>query len=118
MKTCAYCGRENEDSAVHCTECATEEFKTTAAGNVSPITAAEDKWVTLTTYPTLAEADRAAGQLTAEGLSVFIPDQFLIQNASFGGTYGFVRVQVASKDLEAARELLATPPSPPTLPAS
>lgn len=76
--------------------------------------------VTLVTCATLAEADRVAGQLMAEGLSVFIPDQFLMQNASLGATYGFVRVQVASADLEAARELLAPPamPLPPPLPAS
>src|SRR6266498_2039196 len=109
MKTCAYCGRENEDSAVYCIECVTEEFKTPATDNASLIADAGKDWVTLTTCATLAEADRVAGQLTAEGLSVFIPDQFLVQNASFGGTYGFVRVQVASEDLEAARELLAPP---------
>jgi hypothetical protein len=27
MKKCAYCGRENDDSAASCTECGTEEFK-------------------------------------------------------------------------------------------
>ena len=28
MKTCAYCGRENDDEAVDCRECGTREFKT------------------------------------------------------------------------------------------
>jgi len=27
MKKCAYCGRENEDDAVHCRECGTTEFE-------------------------------------------------------------------------------------------
>jgi hypothetical protein len=29
MKSCAYCGRENPDSATHCRECGTDEFVTT-----------------------------------------------------------------------------------------
>src|SRR2546425_6516137 len=29
MKTCAYCGRKNEDSAAACAECGTDEFVTT-----------------------------------------------------------------------------------------
>jgi len=33
MKTCAYCGRENEDEAVHCAECGTDEFKTALLTN-------------------------------------------------------------------------------------
>jgi hypothetical protein len=27
LKTCAYCGRENDDAAVHCRECGTGEFE-------------------------------------------------------------------------------------------
>jgi hypothetical protein len=27
MKTCAYCGRENDDGAVHCRDCGTDEFE-------------------------------------------------------------------------------------------
>jgi hypothetical protein len=120
MKTCAYCGRENEDSAVHCGECGTEEFKAPEACNPPSEAETGEDLVTLATCATLAEADRIAGQLMAEGITVFIPDQFLMQNASLGAAYGFIRVQVASGDLEASRELLAppAPPAPPLLPAS
>jgi hypothetical protein len=44
MKKCAYCGRENEDGAVHCQECGTTEFKN------SPIATSPD--------PTIAKCDR------------------------------------------------------------
>lgn len=35
MKECAYCGRQNEDEAIYCRECGTEQFKT-ADGVVEP----------------------------------------------------------------------------------
>lgn len=35
MKTCAYCGRSNEDHVLHCTECGTNEFKEATAAKPS-----------------------------------------------------------------------------------
>src|SRR4051812_43677868 len=40
MKTCAYCGRQNEDAAPQCQQCGTNEFKElppTGAGNSAPL---------------------------------------------------------------------------------
>jgi len=34
MKTCGYCGRENEDSAIACRECGLSEFPETAEEKV------------------------------------------------------------------------------------
>ena len=115
MKTCAYCGRENEEAALACAGCGTDEFKDPSAGALPPADAGR-AWVTVRMCANLAEADSFAGQLRAEGLAVFIPDQYLLQNASFGAAYGSVRLQVAAKDLTAARELLATPLPPPPPP--
>lgn len=124
MKTCAYCGRDNEDSVLHCAGCGTDEFKLANPPAGSPADP-EQEWVTLVTRGNLAEADAVAGQLEAGGIGVFLPDQFLMQNANLGAMYGFVRVQVARGNLAAARDLLATPappsspptPPPPFLPA-
>lgn len=36
MKTCGYCGRENEDGAVHCSQCGTNEFRVALQGEALP----------------------------------------------------------------------------------
>jgi hypothetical protein len=115
---------------VYCSECGTSEFKRPAPINsppekpgprfvFTPLSAAEleNDWVTLLKCGTLFEADMVVSQLAGAGITALIPDQFLMQNAGFGLTYGFVRVQVAPKDYETARELLLTfPVAPPPMP--
>jgi hypothetical protein len=131
MKTCAYCGRENDDAAAFCAECGTDEFKPLASartptetsphpfefGSLSPADAQTD-WITLLRCATLAEADMIASHLEGAGIRAFIPDQFLMQAVSLNLTYGFVRVQVAPHDYERAKEVVTTPstPLPPPLP--
>jgi hypothetical protein len=121
MKKCAYCGRENDDEALHCQGCGTE-FKTpapeTAPNNRAPAAPAwkfseltpEDmklNFVTLITCGTLLEADIIAGRLGSAGITAFIPDEFLSQAVSWHlNTYGYVRVQVSPKDYEAAKTFL------------
>jgi hypothetical protein len=128
MKHCSYCGKENDDEAVQCRECGTDEFKETASA-VKPAEAvsAEPEYaptkldfvtptpqemqrdlVNLMRCLTLGEADMLVAQLEAGGIPAFIPDQFLMQNIGFNlNTYGYVRVQVSPKDYEAAKELLS-----------
>ena len=119
MKICAYCGKENEDSAVHCSECATSEFKIPGQPEAAE---GKEKWsfgvlspedlekdlVTLLTCRTLPEADLVVNHLAAAGIEAFVPDEFAIQNAAFFLTLssGFVKVQVSPQDFEAAKELL------------
>jgi hypothetical protein len=101
MKRCAYCGRENEDGAIFCRECGTEEFGavTTATGSESkrepvgppPLSAGcpgaargqrvecQGALVVLTRCRTLYEADLIKSRLSAAGLAAFIPDEFLMQ---------------------------------------
>lgn len=121
MKTCSYCGLENEDSAVSCKECCTELIDTGAppsASSAPPAVSrlefvpfspdeADNDFVTLTRCRTLLEADMIVGQLESAGITAFIPDQFLMQTISFNvNTYGFVRVQVPPQQYQAAKDLL------------
>ena len=111
MKECAYCGRENEDAALRCRECGTDEFNTGApakAGlhDLDP----EDELVTLVSTQRLADADLILSRLGAAGIEGFIPDQFLMQSVGFNvNTFGYVRVQVRRKDFEKAEALLSAP---------
>jgi hypothetical protein len=117
MKVCAYCGRHNEDNAIQCSECATEEFKgadqlaNQFAGRkwhfgILPPEAMDQDFVTLVTCRTLAEADVVVSDLEGAGISAFIPDESLMQVFPCNLMFGFVRVQVAPKDYLSAREFL------------
>ena len=133
MKTCTYCGRDNDDAAAFCAECGTDEFKPLASdrtpakpsldsfefASLSPADRENDQ-VTLLRCATLAEADVIASHLEGAGIPAFIPDQYLMQAGSFNLTCGFVRVQVAPQDYERAKEVIATPssPLPPPLPSA
>jgi hypothetical protein len=107
MKQCAYCGRDNQDAAVNCAECGTNEFKgdpVVALDELDP----NEKFVTLTSCQKLVDADVIASRLGAAGIESFIPDQFLMQAVGFNfNTYGYVRLQVRQKDFESAKALLA-----------
>src|SRR5229473_3537402 len=109
MKLCAYCGRENDETALQCRECGTKEFKSSSANFASDAGAGQNSQfadlaprelqndlVTLVRCRTLSEADMIVSQLEAAGIPAFIPDQFLMQLAAFNeNTFGFVRVQVS-----------------------
>ena len=130
MKNCAYCGKENDDDAVSCRECGTEEFKglPPVEKPVEPVTPEQEvasprlefmtptpqemrmDLVNLIRCRTLGEADLLVAQLETAGIPALIPDQFLMQNVGFNlNTYGYVRIQVSPKDYEAAREFLSAP---------
>jgi hypothetical protein len=64
--------------------------------------------VTLVTCRTLLAADMVVSRLRAAGIPTFIPDEFLMQTVGFNfNTFGYVRVQVAPRDYDAARDLLS-----------
>ena len=123
MKTCTYCGRENEDDAIQCPQCGKDEFRIgdEADAAISPaepvVTQLEfvplaleegrNGLVTLVRCRTLLEADLIVSRLESAGLQAFIPDEFLMQSISWNvNTYGFVRVQVSPTDYQAAKEFL------------
>ena len=118
MKQCSYCGRDNADDALSCHECGTQFERPTEAPppepkrpghEVVPLSAAdkEKDLVTLSSCRTLVEADMIATRLQAAGIETFLPDESLMQVIGWNlNTYGYVRVQIAPKDYDAAKDLL------------
>src|SRR5436190_6045546 len=124
MKNCSYCGRENEDAAVHCIECATEFSANMVKDKPMPSASAsqiefvplaqedrENDLVTLARGSTLVEAEMLVTRLDGAGFSTFIPDEFIIQQSPWNAcTYGFVRVQVPPSEYDSAKEFLSSTP--------
>lgn len=120
MKTCSYCGAEYPDDAVICTIDRTP-FEQPAEPKKPeskepkyrfPPISAEDRekdFVTLVSCATLPAADIIVGRLEAAGIDAFIPDESLmaVSGGGWATTFGFIRVQIAPKDYEAAKELLS-----------
>ena len=124
MKSCAYCGRENDDAAIYCSECGTGEFRSNTptqlpeqpkpdpqvAAKPRPLSQEEKQqaFVTLCTCRTLEEADALATQMKVAGIDSFLPDEALMSTVGWNlNTYGFVRVKVLTEQYEAASEFLA-----------
>jgi RNA polymerase subunit RPABC4/transcription elongation factor Spt4 len=117
MKECAYCGGKNEDDAVRCSGCGTDEFKTDAPVELPKLDEPEE-FVTVFSCQRLTDADLIVGRLEAAGIETFVPDEFLMQTTGFNlNSYGYVRVQVHRKDYASARELCAMAVEPEEKPA-
>ncbi len=123
MKKCSYCGAEYGNDAVECAIDGTSLANPCEAPppprlapepkragiEFAPLSESDKQkdLVTLTRCGTLAEADLIVSRLRAAGINAFLPDETLMQTIAWNlNTYGYVRVQVAPKDYEAARELL------------
>ena len=109
MRACPYCGRENDWAATHCCECGTE-FETTEEEVDPQLTDPQLALVTLAVFPDLTQATLLMNDLEAAGIEACIPEE-LAPNA-FGHFFplSHITVQVAAKDLTAAREILASRP--------
>jgi hypothetical protein len=122
VKKCPYCGAEHPDDAVMCvidhtpferpTEPTPPPEPTQAKRPESafaPLSEADQRkdLVTLVSCRTLPEADMVVSRLQAAGINAFLPDESLMQVIGWNlNTYGYVRVQIAPKDYDAARNLL------------
>ena len=135
MKKCAYCGRENEDDAVNCSECGTEFVQTTPPQStpepkpahtkyqIRPLSPEEAKLdlVTIVSCQTLFDADMVVSELEAAGITALIPDEFVAEAMAFNlNAVGYVRVQVSPQDYNAAKDVIedadrltAAPSAPP-----
>jgi Putative prokaryotic signal transducing protein len=125
MNKCPYCGAEYADDVLECpidhTPLVEPKVKTAPAASpraesdqaeykFAPTSAADRQrdLVTLVKCGTLVEADLVVSRLRAAGIQAFIPDECLMQNIGFNlNTFGYVRVQVAPQDYEAAGNLLS-----------
>ena len=64
--------------------------------------------VTLVACRTLGEADMVVSRLRAAKIEAFLPDESLMQTVGWNfNTFGYVRVQIAPKDYDAAKDLLS-----------
>lgn len=124
MNRCSYCGAEYSDDVLKCPIDHTPLVEPSVAAAPDPppsepvrsgqgfasLSAADRQQdlVTLVTCGTLVAADLVVSRLQAAGIQAFIPDECLMQTIGFNlNTFGYVRVQVAPKDYDAATALLS-----------
>jgi len=106
MKTCAYCGGENEDQAMACSGCGTK-FET------APEPVFEDPDLTdpglapvvVATFRNLPEASFLVERLQEAGIEAWLPEEF---GQVFSGVIALdpITVRVTAKDLEAAKGVI------------
>jgi hypothetical protein len=107
MKKCSYCGRENREEALACSECGTEfdaipESKTDP-GLLDPAL----NPVVVARFSSLQQASVLAGRLEEAGIQAWIPEEYAEQ--VFSGVIALERltVRVAAKDYNAAMAVIA-----------
>ena len=108
MKTCSYCGRENEDAATECKECG-EEFL--APDQVAtPLTDPAESLVVVATFGDTVEANLLKDRLEQAGIEACIPEE--LDPSPFGNftPLAHVTVRVAEKNYSAAKEIFANTP--------
>ena len=124
MKICAYCGRENDDTAAQCRECGTEKFnapspvsadKAESAAPDAPTTPEpfqprtlspeerQQAFVTLKSCATVVEAYTLVMQLKEASVDAFIPDEALL---TVGWNANTVRVSVPADQFDEAVDFL------------
>lgn len=118
MKTCSYCGAVNDNTAKVCAGCG-ETFPVPAKGKVDPALLDPSlEPAIVARFNSVEEASVLKTRLEAAGIEAWIPEEYGAQ--VFSGVIPLepISVQVAAKDLAAAKEVLATPPPPAEEPTS
>jgi len=122
MKKCSYCGAEYPDDAVMCAIDHTSFETPSEPSSPPPPELKQPEYdfaplaegdrqkdlVTLLACRTLGEADMVVSRLRAAKIEAFLPDESLMQTVGWNfNTFGYVRVQIAPKDYDAAIDLLS-----------
>ena len=110
MKTCPECGFQNPDDSQRCAECDAELPELSAP---EPALADREKPLAIVaTFGDTTEASVLKNRLEEAGIEACIPEE--LDPSPFGNfpPLAHVTVRVAQKDLEAAKQVLETPPPP------
>src|SRR6266446_3351822 len=105
MKSCPYCGRENNDETTHCGDCGTQFQEGEELDPVLTDPGAE--LVPVATFGDLLEATLLKTKLEAAGIEACIPEDFA--SNPFGNfiPLAHVTVQVAATNLDPAKAIVA-----------
>ncbi|HEY5911405.1 MAG TPA: DUF2007 domain-containing protein [Verrucomicrobiae bacterium] len=107
MKQCAYCGGQNEDSAVKCRGCGESLEKPAVPAGTAALKDPANAPVMVASLHSLEEAELLKAELEAAGIEAFIPEEYT--TGVFSGIIPFqqVTVQVPASDAEAAKAIAA-----------
>lgn len=105
MKTCSFCGQENEDQLSYCNECGMDLMA--AMNATQPSRDPNERLAVVATFGDSIEASMVQGRLEQAGIEACIPEE--LDPSPFGNflPMAHVTVRVAEKDLAAAKEVLA-----------
>jgi putative signal transducing protein len=115
MKTCDYCGRQNDDTAELCVECGkalAQRAEPTDPQLLDPAL----RPVIVATFSNLQQASVLAARLQAAGIEATIPEEYAPQVFSAVIPLERITVRVPAKDYEAAKAFLASSPETQTGP--
>ncbi len=107
MKQCEYCGRDNQDAAVACSECGKEFVVLPASDTLPGLLDPALTPVIVATFSNLQEARLLADRLEAAGIEAFITEEYANQLVSNVIPLGGVTVKVAAENGEAAKAIAA-----------
>ena len=105
MKTCSYCGRQNDDTAIACSECGTGMVSLPAPEVDAQLTDPAAALVIVGTFDTMAQASLLLTRLEAAGIETCTPEEYGTQLFSNVIPLGCVTVRVAAKEFEAAKAI-------------
>ena len=118
MKTCSYCGFENQDADLNCAGCKKELPSREPADSL--LTDSEERLVVLAVCRTVIEANMLKLRLESASIEACVPEELTPQIFWYAvpSPLEEVTVRVRFRDLAAAREVLedrgtATPPPLP-----
>ena len=109
MKNCSYCGRENDETATVCRECGSDFQRPEAKSeDEKHLKDPDESLVTIAAFDDFNEANLLKSRLEGAGFEVCIPEEFGLNIFSINRpVIERFTVCVASKDVAAAKELLA-----------